>query len=103
MFGFVERPEVLTFKMVKAPTPHPCHRVLSLSGIQIVFDISPSCTTEDGPQQEVCGIARPGMCHRGNGKEYLLTRLFKDSAPDIYETPELTDDNSTAPVGGQGV
>ncbi|KAJ3579293.1 hypothetical protein NPX13_g1276 [Xylaria arbuscula] len=22
-----------------------------------------------------------------------------DSAPDIYETPELTDDNSTIPVG----
>ena len=25
----------------------------------------------------------------------------KDSAPDIYETPELTDDSSTAPVGAQ--
>jgi hypothetical protein len=24
--------------------------------------------------------------------------LLQDSAPDIYETPELTDDNSTAPV-----
>ena len=24
---------------------------------------------------------------------------LKDAAPDIYETPELTDDNSTHPVG----
>ena len=24
--------------------------------------------------------------------------VYQDSAPDIYETPELTDDNSTVPV-----
>jgi hypothetical protein len=27
-----------------------------------------------------------------------LTQLLQDSAPDIYETPDLTDDNSTVPV-----
>lgn len=27
-----------------------------------------------------------------------LTYCLQDSAPDIYETPELTDDNSTVPV-----
>lgn len=27
-----------------------------------------------------------------------LMTTFQDSAPDIYETPELTDDTSTVPV-----
>lgn len=26
---------------------------------------------------------------------------FQDTAPDIYETPELTDDTSTVPVSGR--
>jgi hypothetical protein len=48
-------------------------------------------------QQEICGIARLGMIHWLGNTATLLTSA-KDSAPDIYETPELTDDNSTAPV-----
>ncbi len=28
----------------------------------------------------------------------LELTISKDTAPDIYETPELTDDNSTVPV-----
>ena len=31
-----------------------------------------------------------------------ITDHYQDPAPDIYETPELTDDTSTYPVGFKG-
>lgn len=48
-------------------------------------------------QQEVCSIARFGILSMPSTNGAVLTSA-QDSAPDIYETPELTDDNSTAPV-----
>lgn len=73
--------------------------VLSCLPVGLLHQSSLEHTTflDGAQQQKVCGIARSGMFCGLQTDNSLLT-LAKDSAPDIYETPELTDDNSTAPV-----
>lgn len=50
-----------------------------------------------GAQPQICGVARLGTSPRLM-RSSLTSNPYQDSAPDIYETPELTDDNSTVPV-----
>jgi hypothetical protein len=60
-----------------------------------------SCYTKaNGFQQEICSAARSSGIRLALPTAKAPDSNFRgqDSAPDIYETPELTDDNSTVPV-----
>lgn len=53
-----------------------------------------------GSEQKICGAARSGEPALACSGAFvaLPNQNSQDSAPDIYETPELTDDTSTVPV-----
>jgi hypothetical protein len=69
----------------------------AIAGIALLTVSSHSVVHHNGLQQKIRRSSRPGELYLTMLMQLLLT-ASQDPAPDIYETPDLTDEASTVPV-----